>query len=722
MNRKHFATGITLLLLVVSGALFFAQSQTAASSLRNTDFEQDRNGSFPTVWTQENKLKPLGKASVESRPDLAGRALRLQPTNKNNNPNEPFGVVQILKVSDLPTGPLRLSVSMLGTDGATPVLLALPMSGDMKPTAVLDVTARAGSSFQTASREFEVGSATYLVIACVVAGTKGVAWFDDIKLESAASASSPVLPTQGQRKITPTITVDTGRLVRPVPIQLFGTNVEWIYSANGLWDAGKNVLNPSVIQTARKSGISTIRFPGGIFADFYHWRDGVGPIASRPSRQHSPSDKNVSPNFVGTHEIADVARQVGAELLLQVNIITGTPEEAAEWVAYSNSPNHPERSRNGSPQPFNVRYWEIGNESYMRGDNEAHRTGFLSPREYADRFLRFVTAMKRVDPSIKVGAIGGRNFDKYSFVTDQNWNSIVLGRAGSAIDFFAVHNAYAPVVASMSRRSTEDVYRAMFAFPLQVQRNLQDLEKEIESAAGPENARRIRIAVTEWGPYFHVIPSDPYLDHVKTLGSAIYAADIFATFLKTSKTDFANFFKLTDVAWLGWMGFDGVPKPVLLALDMFRNHFGTQLVETTVASPTYDSPETGMVAAERGVPSISAVSSLSADGKRLFVIAINKDLSSTLETDIVVKTGKPAQTLNVWSISGPSIDSNNGHRLPEIPGLKWANPARASANSMFDSGRPGTIAIRPSNIDNAASTFRVRLQPVSVSSFEIPLK
>jgi alpha-N-arabinofuranosidase len=464
-----------------------------------------------------------------------------------------------------------------------------------------------------------------------------------------------------------------------------------------------------------------VRFPGGVFADYYHWRDGIGPRDSRPSRQHSPSDKNVSPNNVGTHEIGEFARRIGGELMLQVNIITGSPEEAAEWVRYCNAPEHPERARNGSTQPFNVRYWEIGNESYIRGDSEATRKAFLNPREYADRFLKFAEAMKRVDPRIQVGAVGGRNFGKYGFVTDQNWNSTVLSRAGSAIDFYAVHNAYGPVAASTSKRSTEDVYRAMFAFPRQIERNLEELETEIRSRAGSANAGRIRIAVTEWGPYFHVIP-DPFLDHVKTLGSGIYAAETLVTFLRHPKTELANFFKLTDVTWLGWIGRDGVPKPALLALQMFTRHFGAHLVEATVTGPGYNAPEAGMVAAEAAVPLVSSVASLNADRSKLYVLTVNKSLTETVETDLVLNSAAPRQNVVVQTLTAGAVDAHNGHRLPSLPGVNWGRPAKASRNSMYDSSRPGTVAIQQSSLKASGSTLRVRLQPLSVTSFEFQLR
>ncbi len=715
MNRMKLVWAFGMMLLACGCQSL--RSQTVVPMLTNGNFESGRIGSIPEAWSQEDRMKQLGSASLENRPDGQGRALRLRPGARNTNPNEPFGIVQVIRAKDLPSGPLRLSANLAGTDGASPVVLVLPMDAQMKPKSVVNITGRSGNGFQPVSREISAGDAVYLVVACVVAETRGEAWFDDIVLEAAATPTSATT-----RRVGPTIRVNAANTIRTVSPDLFGTNIEWIYSGNGLWDGGKNELNPSAIATASKAGVSLVRFPGGVFADFYNWRDGIGALNTRPSRQHSPSDKNVSLHAIGTHEIATVARRMGAELMLQVNIVTGTAAEAAAWVAYCNAPVHAERARNGSPSPFRVKYWEIGNENYIRGDSEATRKAYMTPKQYAAKFLEFAAAMKKVDPTIQVGAVGGRNFAKYGFVTDDSWNATVLSQAGSAIDFYAVHNGYAPVAAGESRRSTEDVYRAMFAFPRQVERNLLDLEKEIVQNAGAANAARIKVAVTEWGPYFHVIPSDPFLDHVKTLGSAVYSADLMATFLRTGKTQIANFFKLTDVAWLGWMGLDGVPTPSLLALEMFRRHFGTQIVETTVTSPTFDSPEAGMVAAERNVPTITAIASLSADRRKLYVIAIQKHLSSALDVDVVLEGVNPQQAVTIHSLSGPSFDAHNGQKLPEVPGIKWATPARATTGSAFDTGKPGTVVIRTSNSTLNGGTARLRLQPTSVNAFEFNLR
>jgi alpha-N-arabinofuranosidase len=606
--------------------------------------------------------------------------------------------------------------------GAKGALLAMSMSKAMEPFSVVDLRPPFFGNAGAVSKEFELDSrAAYLVIACVTQGPRGESWFDDLYLGIAGTAreTGPAIappPTTSSVGASPAasakIVVDASKSLRPVSQLLLGTNVEWIYYANGLWDPKRNELNRPVVDEAAKTGLGSVRFPGGVLADFYHWRDGIGPRESRPKRQHSVSDRNVSPNDFGTHELIEFCRRTGAEPLLQVNIITGTPQEAAEWVAYCNKPDHPERARNGSPAPFNVHYWELGNESYIRGDSDATRKAYLTPQQYADRFLAFAEAMKRADPAIKVGAIGGKNFGKYRFVTDNNWNSIVLKRAAQAMDFFAIHNAYAPVGASQSKRSVEDTYLAMFAFPRQVERNLDELQHEIEASANP----KLPIAVTEWGPFFHVIPSDPYLDHPKTLGSAIYAAETIQTFLKSPHMAMANWFKLTDAAWLGWIGLDGVSKPTASVIEMFSRHFGTRLVETQVDGPVHDTMEAGMVAAERSVPYVSATASLSEDGSTLWLMAVNHHLQSPVEVEVTLRGFAPAGKAARLVLTGPSVDANNGQRLPQIAGVRWGTPARASGNSNYDGGRPGTVVIRQDNPVDAATAFRLSLAPLSVNS------
>jgi alpha-N-arabinofuranosidase len=510
---------------------------------------------------------------------------------------------------------------------------------------------------------------------------------------------------------TVSIKIDAAKIVREIPRSLYGANVEWFRSANGLWDESNGQFDPRLLAAASQLSLSLIRFPGGALADYYHWRDGVGPSQSRPVRPHVLDDGR-SRNSFGTDELLAFCRRIGAEPLISVNVATGTAEEAAGWVAYCNRPD----SGNS------VRYWEIGNEQYMKQERRTAASG-MSAAQYAAKVLAFSRKMRQASPGIrgiKILAVGGLNFGRYRFVADPDWNKVLLERAGGAIDYLAVHNSYAPVLIGSENISAEDAYRALFGFPVEVRQNLEALGAQIDRYA-PQANGRIRLAITEWGPLFHILPSSKWVDHDKTLGSGLFAASLMQVFLNAPRLDIADFFKLTESGFMGWIGHDGTPKPSYLALSLYTRHFGSRLTATSVDSPTFDAAAAGVVSEVRGVPWVDVVSSLSSDGKWLYLIAVNKHFTAPATAEIAIEGFKPSASGREWVLTGNGVDANNGPDLPDLPGLKWATQAQLERNPQFYNGARGRVRMTESKVEHASSHMKLVLPPLSAVAVELEL-
>jgi len=532
-------------------------------------------------------------------------------------------------------------------------------------------------------------------------------------MPTVAEEAQAALPPDAE--LSGSISVDAAKVIKTVSRGLYGTHAAWVYDAEGLWDAQKAEFRPEILELARQLRPGPIRFPGGIGADFYHWRDGIGPQSSRPIRSHG-SDKDKSRNGFGTHELMAFAAATGGEPMLMVNIIEGTPEEAADWVAYCNLPNHPARARNGSKEPFRVRLWEVGNEPYIKAWSKAQKKGQLPAEEYADRFLRYAAAMKKVDPSIRLLGVGGRNFGRYSFLVDGSWNKTVLERAGSAMDYLAVHNAYTPVL--IRKEPFYEVYRAMVSFPELVMQDFKSLNRDIEMYA-PRYADRIKLAVTEWGPFFAPRKDEHYLDHSKTLGAALFVASMMQVFMNAERVELANFFKFIDLAFQGCVGHDGVPKPSYYALQMYTRHFGDLLVASSTQGPLYDLKRAvGAVDAARDLPYLVAVASLSADRSKMYIVAVNKHFTNPIRTAIRIQGFRPAATATLRTLTAPSLDAHNGPDLPNVRGIKWPKPAKAPEGSMFDEGKPGTVTIHESTVNGVSDSFDLVIPSKAVISLE----
>lgn len=709
IGRSAASILASLLLFHLAG-----QPRSASNLLTNPSFEEERVG-LPAGWNLDQKLRSKGSVRLAQDAYAGARSLELSPNGRNTDAGQLFGVGQLIAARNLTGKRLRLSAAVKASGGATATVIAFAVGGGFKPlNSVVLESSPSTSAFTVVSKVIELDpAAEQVLVACAVKGTSGSALFDNVTFGGEEEAARAV-PASSQQEAT--VTIDAGKTLRTIPRTLYGTNVEWIHNGNGIWDPGAGRLRPEIVAAARALGTSLVRFPGGIFADYYHWRDGIGPLNQRPERPHVADDGR-SRHFFGTDELMRFCREIGAEPMLQVNIVTGTPQEAAEWVAYCNRPGHPERTRNGSSAPYNVRYWEIGNEPYGKSEDKKIAASSLTPAEYARRYQAYAAAMKAVDPSIQLVAAGGLNSGQYVAVSDNSWNQVLLDAAASQIDYLAVHNAYAPLWASASKASFLDVYRAQFAFPRSIIENLNAVANQTSRASS--NPKKIQLAVTEWGPFFHAIPSDPWVGHTKTMGSALFVASALNAFLRSEQTAIANFFKLTENAFMGWIDPAGNPKANYYALQMYTTHFGTTLVEASATGPSFDSRTVGSAAAVKGAPFLDVVASLNPDRTRLYLIVVNRHDTAALNTSISVLGFQVRRVDGAWRLHASSLDANNGNDLPDIPGLQWGKQVASPDHPMIGKGRPGLVAPQPVSIDASAGSFTHAFPPISITAIEL---
>jgi alpha-L-arabinofuranosidase len=713
MNTPHLRQ-----IALVMAALLFSSCQQSVHAenqdnmLKNPGFEE-RSGSLPSGWTINKN--PKGHAELVSDKVHSGSTgLKLIPNNKNTSTD----LAQKLLSADqgFPADRYRgkklyVSSWMAADPGATAVITVIALRGNQMP-GIVRLAQTPTTSFVHQEGILNVpDDAKAVVLLCIVEGTSGAAYFDDVVLSENAPAASSTAAAARPSSIeqasssSAVIHVQADHVVRTIPATLYGTNTEWIWNANGLWDEDRRSFRPELVNLTRNLHVSVIRFPGGIFADFYHWKNGIGPQNKRKTARSFPSGTD-SQNSVGTDEITDFAQQVGAQLMFTVNIVTGTPEEAAAWVEYVNS-----RSSG-----VKVKYWELGNESYLNGGMEFQKKAAMSPNEYAKKFLLFAKAMRAVDPEIKLGAISDANIDPR--ITNPDWTPTLLRTAGTQIDFLAVHNAYAPAIDKDQNWSVETVYGAMLAAPILIKRNLSELRNTIRSTV-PERAGRIQIAVTEWGPYFEIVPSSRWVDHGKTLGSALYVASAMKAFIESPDVDIANYFQLVDSLYMGSIGFrngEPTPKASYFALQMYTTHFGQLLVDSTTVGPTYTNEQVGRVTAIPGVPYLETVSSLSGDRRTLYLMVINKNLKQAIPAKLRFEGFSAQPKATVWQLNGTAIDANTGTQMAQNAKVKWG---RQASVARFGQGGPGEVRVEESTLQIGDGRFNYEFPAHSVTAIEI---
>lgn len=502
-----------------------------------------------------------------------------------------------------------------------------------------------------------------------------------------------------------TFTLAQDAPARPLPEPVFGTNVEWIRAGNGLWNAKEKQLDGGIIRMSRDAGITLIRFPGGVWSDFYNWRDGVGPHDKRPETKIAPKLGETSRHDIGTDEIAAFAKAIGAKLMITVNAGHGTPEEAAAWAAYV-------RDTHGADI---APYWEIGNELYMADDLSG---GSTTPEAYAARVRDFAAAIRKELPQAKIAAIGLLNYGPYRFNAHDNWNEVVLARAGDVIDVLAIHNSYAPLVTTRSRGRWDAVYRSMLAAPQLIAKNMRDTAAQIDRLQ-PARAGRIGLAITEWGPFFAVDPTSPYFDHIKTLGSGVFVARTLDVFLRDTRVEAANFFKLSDWLNMGWInhtpGGGFRETPALLVFGLYREVLTDAVLPLRRESgPTFSTPEQGFTGRVDDAPAVDGIAGRQADG-RIGIMLSNADLTRAQQVAVRIEGAAAGYRAQVRVITGPSADAHRGTAIIEVPGVAFAKAASFGKDGWFIRSDADTVGLRPGDADFRDGVLTLTLPPASVA-------
>lgn len=230
-------------------------------------------------------------------------------------------------------------------------------------------------------------------------------------------------------------------------------------------------FDPQVLEQFNMMKTGWTRWPGGNYASAYNWRNGIGPESERPALPN-PAWPGLNSRAMGTDEYIEFTRLTDQEPLICVNAGTGSPEEAADWVEYCNGSPETEmgklRSDYGSTEPFNVRYWNIGNEFWG-----SWQWGHCEAGEYADRYLQFKKAMEAVDPGLRfiTCATGAHTAGR------PDWTLTLLDRVGKELDIMDFHT-YVGVPAVDHNVSEPEAIQMMISIPVAYEQALMEFRRE----------------------------------------------------------------------------------------------------------------------------------------------------------------------------------------------------------------------------------------------------
>jgi len=445
------------------------------------------------------------------------------------------------------------------------------------------------------------------------------------------------------------VTINCERRIGSINDHIFGSFIEMIPGSihGGVYDPASPVADEEgfrndVIEATRAMGVSIVRFPGGCFAPFYHWRDGVGPKETRPKTRYDKVPGTGDPwwsssNDFGTDEFISWCRKVGAEPFICVNMGSGTAEEARDWVEYCNHPGGSRwadlRIRNGHPEPFNVKYWALGNE--ISCDWEF---GYAdSAEDYIKRTREFVKVMRHSDPSIKF-VLAGVHFPLFQGL--KNWNREVLDSLYNWADYISMHHyigliGRSPGKANWKELGPEKTHRRLVEYMMEVDDAYQLLRQDIRLINHRKGnlKKQIGVALDEYNPCYDA--PEPYYTKRYNVTDAILVAAYFNIFIRTADVaTLSNSAQLVNVlpAMITEPGGRKFFRQTTSHVqEMFLANRGKIAVDTWQNAPTYPGeffPE---------VPVLDCSASFDPKQNELAINIVNRDPRKRITVDLQVR-------------------------------------------------------------------------------------
>ena len=517
----------------------------------------------------------------------------------------------------------------------------------------------------------------------------------------------------------------------PISPDLYGYLLENLGTAiyDGVWVGERSGIpnihgiRKALVDKLREAKASVIRWPGGNFADYYDWEDGVGPRARRPRRTNFWADRippevsggpqRFDPNWFGTPELIQLCKLTGGRPFLNANTRSLTPQSFFQWVEYCNSPAGSTtladaRKADGSAEPHNVRYWGLGNEVWAAG-------GSMSVEEYVAQYKRFTSNVPRygVDLAfIACGAPPGKSLDWVREFLRRCRETLVLTPIFAvSLHYYAAFfpNEFEPgdTMLKLQGKNLADLLFDAGTFGPKEWYQILDSTARVEQLIEAHwqlitelgEQRRVKLALDEWGTLYK--PTErPHKADIRgrevTMRDALAAALTLDVLNRHSgKVAVANFTGLINQEG-GLFQADGphfCTTPVYHVFRMYSGHQGGSLVRTAFNVPRL--AHEGTAGAESALGTLSGSASLR--GNELTLTVVNPHVSEPMETRINLRGGEVASAA-VASLAHSDIRAQNTFQDP-------------------DNVVPATTDLRLEG-----STFRHTFPAASVTAFTLVLK
>ncbi|MDR3738499.1 MAG: alpha-L-arabinofuranosidase C-terminal domain-containing protein [Terracidiphilus sp.] len=496
-----------------------------------------------------------------------------------------------------------------------------------------------------------------------------------------------------------TLSVDAAKTGPRIDRNIFGQFAENLGRGlyGGIW-VGPDSKIPNtrgirndVVTALRDLKVPNVRWPGGCFADEYHWRNGIGPAAKRPATVNGTWGNVVDTNAFGTDEFMDFIQQIGSEPYVSINVGSGTPQEAAEWLEYMTSAAPTalakERAANGHPEPYHIGYLGMGNESWACGGNMS-ADYYLSQLKIYSHFVRNFNPDQKQKPMMRIAV--GPGFP----VTD--WTDTIMKAQldhgwSWAIEGLSIHwytmEGWPPPTASMDFGAPEYDKLLKQTFKMN---DMVQMQSAVMDKYDPE--KKVALVVDEWGAWHAPLKgtNPDFLEQQNSLRDAILASlniDIFAR--HSDRVRMANIAQMINVlqAMILTDNEKMVLTPTYYVFKMYVPFQDAAFVPVTLNAGTYTHGDITL-------PRIDAIAAKDASGK-LWLAITNIDPDKPAEIAATI-SGITAKSVKGQTLTAPAVDSIN----------------------TFD--KPSTVVPRPiaASLEGGKLTLKVEPKSVTVIALE----
>ncbi len=412
-------------------------------------------------------------------------------------------------------------------------------------------------------------------------------------------------------------------------------------------------IRNDVVTALRELHVPNVRWPGGCFADEYHWKNGIGPREQRPRMINTTWGGVVEDNSFGTHEFMDFCEQIGTQPYICGNVGSGTVQEMMEWVEYltsdADSPLANLRRKNGRDKPWKVPYFAVGNESWGCGGN-------MRPEYYADEFRRYNTFIKNYPGNRLYRVAGGADGGNL------NWTEVLMAVATKQMDGLSLPY-YTLATGDWKKKgsATEFDEAAWFATLRNTLHMEELLTKHSAIMDKYDPQKRVGLIVDEWGTWYEVEPgtNPAFLHQQNTLRDAIVAGLNFHLFHKhADRVAGANISQMVNV--LQAMILTDGPKmtvtPTYWVFEMYQVHQGATSLPVELATSDYK-------LGDQAIPAVSASASRDAAGK-VHLSLVNTDPQQPVTVTCTLE-GVAAKAVTGRILTAAAMNARNTFEAPD---------------------------------------------------------